>query len=80
MPTPKSKKHVQTIEIMSGQVLHTLNVYKSRRKMLTYTLTISYSKDTVAGKYVVKTSKGPFATLEDAVEKAYQIINEKSGT
>ncbi len=48
--------------------------------MLTYTLTISYSKDTVAGKYVVKTSKGPFATLEDAVEKAYQIINEKSGT
>lgn len=80
MPTPKSKKHIQTVEVRHGDIIYTVNIYKSRRKMTTYTITISHDKLSPSGSYKSKVSKGPFDSVEDAIEKAYSIIINKDAT
>lgn len=79
MPTPLSKRHLETIDLGHIYVGMKLILFSTRRGGKSYGYDLTYPSSTTSkdGTYIKKRGKGPYSSLEEtivlAIQQAYTI-------
>lgn len=84
MPGPESTKFLVTIDMPFGAVKYVTGIYRTNNRALSYGITVSYLRQRtgfseLSGDFKteeVRTSKGPFHSMEDATDCAWEVIQK----